>query len=326
MFASSSLPYSCSSLSNPFIITYQVRIIKLWRQLEMGNVEETRAIHMILMDEKFGRFKFFKGRAYVSTSYDATTLFINDEIDEITDFKNKLLDKEEEKQTFECNNDKCTAPVISAVPRFIIPLRVQDGTGVLSLTLFDKEANKKFNKSAYELLQNTLEGHNKKDYPDVFDDLLEQKMAFKIDITNYNLQCMNTANRSYTISRMTDDSTIISTLEKKHRIEDASQSYSISGRSDNDTSQETVNLKGTLSVTDDNETPLSLRMPSTGRSTLADEKTRKTITHCDLKRNLVEVYDLDESPAQSSTKPRKNVMEAPKVDGNPKLLIPKLEK
>ncbi|KAI3801998.1 hypothetical protein L1987_30119 [Smallanthus sonchifolius] len=83
---------------------------------------------------------------------------------------------------------------------------------------------------------------------------------------------------------------------------------------------------GTLSVTDDNETPLSLRMPSTGRSTLADEKTRKTITHCDLKRNLVEVYDLDESPAQSSTKPRKNVMEAPKVDGNPKLLIPKLEK
>ncbi|KAI3741126.1 hypothetical protein L1987_58793 [Smallanthus sonchifolius] len=177
----------------------KVRIIKLWRQLEMGNVEETRAIHMILMDEK---------------------------------------------------------------------------------------------------------GHNKKDYPDVFDDLLEQKMAFKIDITNYNLQCMNTANRSYTISRMTDDSTIISTLEKKHRIEDASQSYSISGRSDNDTSQETVNLKGTLSVTDDNETPLSLRMPSTGRSTLADEKTRKTITHCDLKRNFMEVYDLDESPAQSSTKPR----------------------
>ncbi|KAI3801997.1 hypothetical protein L1987_30118 [Smallanthus sonchifolius] len=336
MFASSSLPYSCSSLSNPFIITYQaflqlnghfyslmeltnityldqlevskdnynlkVRIIKLWRQLEMGNVEETRAIHMILMDEKG-----IKIQATVSTSYDATTLFINDEIDEITDFKNKLLDKEgienstshrlstssrfinlqddfltittfnniaevneiyevksviiigtikwvshdtdwyyyacntcnkkvtkkymftdatdgsghvEEKQTFECNNDKCTAPVISAVPRFIIPLRVQDGTGVLSLTLFDKEANKKFNKSAYELLQNTLEGHNKKDYPDVFDDLLEQKMAFKIDITNYNLQCMNTANRSYTISRMTEDSTIISTLEKKHRIED----------------------------------------------------------------------------------------------------------
>ncbi|KAI3732780.1 hypothetical protein L1987_63988 [Smallanthus sonchifolius] len=294
----------------------------------MGNVEETRAIHMILMDEKgikiqatiqdlesrsifvtlwgtyadkmakyllkkedgilvvmilqFGRFKFFKA---VLTFQPHTMLqlclsmmkLMRSLISRIS----LLLDKEEEKQTFECNNDKCTAPVISAVPRFIIPLRVQDGTGVLSLTLFDMEANKKFNKSAYELLQNTLEGHNKKDYPDVFDDLLEQKMAFKIDITNYNLQCMNTANRSYTISRMTDDSTIISTLEKKHRIEDASQSYSISGRSDNDTSQETVNLK---------------------------------------------VYDLDESPAQSSTKPRKNVMEAPKVDGNPKLLIPKLEK
>ncbi|CAI9266813.1 unnamed protein product [Lactuca saligna] len=53
--------------------------------------------------------------------------------------------------TYECANLKCKNIKISVIPRFKIPLRVQDNTGTLTLTLFDQEAKKLFKYTAKEL-------------------------------------------------------------------------------------------------------------------------------------------------------------------------------
>ncbi|CAI9287772.1 unnamed protein product [Lactuca saligna] len=53
--------------------------------------------------------------------------------------------------TYKCSNPNCKNIKISVIPRFKIPLRVQDNTGTLTLTLFDQEAKKLFKYTAKEL-------------------------------------------------------------------------------------------------------------------------------------------------------------------------------
>ncbi|MFS8032519.1 hypothetical protein Hanom_Chr17g01558731 [Helianthus anomalus] len=87
-------------------------------------------------------------------------------------------------------------------------------------------------------------------------------------------------------------------------------------------------VKDSMSCTSDNKTPSSLLETSTARSFLKNENTKKTSSYCELKRNLVEVYELEESPSQSATKSRVNhaPAEGLKADFEPTLLIPKMEK
>nr|KAJ0202892.1 hypothetical protein LSAT_V11C500292610 [Lactuca sativa] len=164
------------------------------------------------------------GRPFSSTYFDVSRLFINNDIDEITSYKNKLVSengqqlsssgikiivskqdtehddflknhmfsniddlfeplevlyiifkqnifnckksaKEKESSTdkldgshevaeivtYECSNPNCKNIKISVIPRFKIPLRVQDNTRTLTLTLFDQEAKKLFKYTAKEL-------------------------------------------------------------------------------------------------------------------------------------------------------------------------------
>ncbi|CAI9273922.1 unnamed protein product [Lactuca saligna] len=187
---------------------------------------------------QFARVKFINGRPFSSTYLDVSRVFINNDIDEITIYKNKLVSengqqlsssgikmiaskqdtehddflknhlfsniedlfepleektviivgtvkgirqnirwyylacsnckksaKEKESSTdkvdgshevaeivtYECANLKCKNIKISVIPRFKIPLRVQDNTGTLTLTLFDQEAKKLFKYTAKEL-------------------------------------------------------------------------------------------------------------------------------------------------------------------------------
>ncbi|XP_022031273.2 replication protein A 70 kDa DNA-binding subunit E-like [Helianthus annuus] len=51
-----------------------------------------------------------------------------------------------------CTNDKCEGVDIYSIPRFKIPIRVQDSSGIVSLTLFDFEAYKILQKTAKELV------------------------------------------------------------------------------------------------------------------------------------------------------------------------------
>ncbi|MFS7933674.1 putative nucleic acid-binding protein [Helianthus anomalus] len=71
---------------------------------------------------------------------------------------------------------------------FKIPLRVQDATGMISLTLFEKDAIKIFKKTTQDMYQTYLEGGYKGFIPDDFESLYENKYAFKIDVTKYNTE------------------------------------------------------------------------------------------------------------------------------------------
>ncbi|XP_024964278.1 uncharacterized protein LOC112504537 [Cynara cardunculus var. scolymus] len=80
----------------------------------------------------------------------------------------------EEKENFECTSDRCRGQKTDVLSKFIIPLRVKDDTGIVSLTLFDREANKVLNQSATKLYEKI------KEHGDL-DVLLDRKFAIKIE-------------------------------------------------------------------------------------------------------------------------------------------------
>ncbi|KAL8216305.1 hypothetical protein R6Q57_023142 [Mikania cordata] len=123
----------------------------------------------------------------------------------------------EEERVYACSNSNCNTEFIIAIPRFKIPIRVQDCTGVVSLNLFEREAKRILKKSANDLLEKYLEGGYKGILPDEFNDLMEKRFAFKIDVTNFNV--LNNY-KFFGISKMSDDPEIISELEKKFNIDE----------------------------------------------------------------------------------------------------------
>ncbi|KAK1424357.1 hypothetical protein QVD17_19686 [Tagetes erecta] len=149
------------------------------------NPEEVRFIVIL----QFGRIKWFQGKPVVNTSYNVTKLFINDDIKEIITFKKRknmllywqpslissrrgyfgctkcykkvepviLIDDKpkspaevDEPTIYRCT--KCLIDVRIPIPRFRIEIRVQDHTGVVSLTLFDREAKKLLKVSTKDLI------------------------------------------------------------------------------------------------------------------------------------------------------------------------------
>ncbi|KAD7477141.1 hypothetical protein E3N88_00277 [Mikania micrantha] len=75
----------------------------------------------------------------------------------VTHFKEDESGDFEDEKVFECNNPKCNVKVVSPVPRFKIQIRVQDITGVVSLTLFDRDVTKLIQKTAREVLDDLNE-------------------------------------------------------------------------------------------------------------------------------------------------------------------------
>ncbi|KAJ0603204.1 putative nucleic acid-binding, replication factor A [Helianthus annuus] len=81
-----------------------------------------------------------------------------------------------------CTNDKCEG----------IPIRVQDSSGTVSLTLFDFEAYKILQKTAKELVsiqdQVVNSGEIPNPYPEIFDTLIGKRYAFIISVKDYNIK------------------------------------------------------------------------------------------------------------------------------------------
>nr|KAJ0204475.1 hypothetical protein LSAT_V11C500248610 [Lactuca sativa] len=85
---------------------------------------------------------------------------------------------------------------------FKIPIRVQDPTGVISLTLFDGDANRLLRKNAQELLEIFIKDGNTAIFPAEITDLLERKFAFLIEVSEYNLK---NKVQGYSIRKLTTD-------------------------------------------------------------------------------------------------------------------------
>ncbi|KAL8247359.1 hypothetical protein R6Q59_008575 [Mikania micrantha] len=235
---------------------------------------------------QFGRLKWFGGKPYVSNAFNnVTRLFINDDINEINSFKQSLLERPE-KETSSSSRRTTSSLIYSLRDEFLV--------------------NNDFCKVA-ELLE-IMEGGYNKSLPDEFDDLVDKKYGFKIDITNYNVinKC-----QFFTISKMTNDSSIIGELEKNFNLEEFANYASLNGMPADLSSQEMDD-----SWTADNVTPI-FKLNEIESISKADK--------VKLKCSLDEIYDVDEPLSYSSTKARQSLSSSGKED-NFKLLTPKLEK
>ncbi|XP_076895912.1 uncharacterized protein LOC143548703 [Bidens hawaiensis] len=115
-------------------------------------------------------------------------------------------------KVYECKIADYNSQGVTAGPRFRIPLRVQDTTGVVSLTFFDRDAKQLFNKTAEEVVSGDAELDVIQPLPDDINVILEKKFAFVIDVTDYNIKNSYDA---FGVSKLIDDYDVISELETK---------------------------------------------------------------------------------------------------------------
>ncbi|KAI3683260.1 hypothetical protein L1987_83763 [Smallanthus sonchifolius] len=372
--------------------SYADEILDVW-----ANKEKSGLIVVIL---QFGTLKYYQRFAYVNNAFNVSKLFINSDIEEITSFKNSLLQNSglstcstdssnfsgtflsnfeeyvvntefnntadvnlskvkqvvivatveliptdipwyymscktcnrklttvnhgpdisgtelvDQEVIYQCKTVRCNPTAVPGSQRLKIPLTVQDSTGTLSLTLFDHEATK-FKKKGSALIEKHLSGGDKGLYPDEFSELLGKKFAFKIEITDFDV---DNKHWFFGISKLTDNADIISQLEKKANNYEPGNSESISNTLIEIPSQETVLLKASLESTDDNVTPSSITEQAGGKKQVGKEATFKSKSkNPDFKRKLVDAYDIEDTGALSATKAIS--------DGKKTLLVPKVEK
>ncbi|XP_021985505.1 uncharacterized protein LOC110881599 [Helianthus annuus] len=227
-----------------------------------------------------------------------------------------------------CTNNKCEGVDIYSIPRFKIPIRVQDSSGTVSLTLFDYEAYKIFKKSAKELLAiedpiiNTCiqlfvnvvnSGEIPNQYPEIFDTLVGKKYAFIINIKDYNIEHQV---ENYGIAMATNNDEILVVLYAKFNLNQHEQSKSFGVLDSYSLSTPFDLIKDEMSCSGDNVTPISKAL--VGNKNPSSDET---------KRNLREVCEVDDALGCSSTKRRMSDELVQDEDvGVSKLLIPKIEK
>ncbi|KAL9995615.1 putative nucleic acid-binding, replication factor A [Helianthus debilis subsp. tardiflorus] len=160
-----------------------------------------------------------------------------------------------DEKVFKCTNKSCNARDISLVYRFKILIRVQDSTGTVSLTLFDNDALKIIKKHANDLVERQEQSSEFEEYPAEFNDLIGKTFVFHIKISGYNI---NEKKEYYGIDKLTNDSDILSKLEKKRKnIDQHDETESIGGSMSEVQSNNTIGVKDMVSSTGDNTTPVS---------------------------------------------------------------------
>ncbi|MFS7973181.1 putative nucleic acid-binding protein [Helianthus anomalus] len=195
-----------------------------------------------------------------------------------------MHDKEDGSQGYdevtvlECQTDRCNKRTVVSVPRIKVLIRVQDCTGIVTLTLFEREVVKLIKVNANQLLDKTMELASEGNFPKLLKVLLNRRFAFKIAIGSFNIK-----NKSdgYSVSKLIENPTIIKDLDRHF---DAFQDF-VSRVGDDDTPMS--NLNNSMFTT-----PCG-----------ADNCCSSKILENELKRNLDVVYDVDLCSSQSSTKP-----------------------
>ncbi|KAJ0433069.1 putative nucleic acid-binding, replication factor A [Helianthus annuus] len=118
-----------------------------------------------------------------------------------------------EKEVLTCISVRCINKEITASPKFKIHIRVQDPSASVTLTLFDREAWKLVGKSVVDILDANPEFRSDPlKTPAELDVLVNQKVAFKIEVTKYVLKYNI---QKYGITKLIVDPNVISVLEQK---------------------------------------------------------------------------------------------------------------
>ncbi|XP_076887172.1 uncharacterized protein LOC143537249 [Bidens hawaiensis] len=189
-------------------------------------------------------------------------------------------------KVYECKSSSCNSLGVNARTRFRIAIRVQDTTGVVSLTLFDRDARQLFNKAA---------GHF---------------VTSDVEVSDYNIR---NSYDVYDVSKLTDDDDVLNDLDKKLAHDQPIDNPSL-------TLGSTSGLKSTekdmctpssfqLTPTSNSEDVIADRLSSLGEKVIS-----LPIVDAKLKRKLDDGYDVHDDTGMSATKTK--VDEQPTVDGN----------
>ncbi|XP_035841273.1 uncharacterized protein LOC118488168 [Helianthus annuus] len=225
----------------------------------------------------------------------------------------------------ECKDDGCNSKPVYSVPRIRVLIRVQDCTGIVTLTLFEREVLKLLKVNASQLLDKNLDLANEGHFPHELNALLNRKFAFKISISPFNIKHKSDG---YSVSKLTDNRTVIAELDKIFDVIQPVDDERLNVVSSDMKASDEVPVNDSVSRTKADETPVSNFTKDMFKTPDEDlNGTSIRVLENDLKRNLDSIYDDDVMSSQSSTKPRKSGKEVVDDDGvTVGLLIPKVEK
>ncbi|KAF5766025.1 putative nucleic acid-binding, replication factor A [Helianthus annuus] len=225
----------------------------------------------------------------------------------------------------ECQTDRCNKRTVVSVPRIKVLIRVQDCTGIVTLTLFEREVVKLIKVNANQLLDKNMELASEGNFPKELKALLNRRFAFEIAIGSFNIK-----NKSdgYPVSKLTENPAIIKDLDRHFDAFQPADDEPLNVVPSNSNPTVNIQIRDSVSRTDDKDTPMSnlnnsmFTIPSG-----ADNRCSSKMLENKLKRNLDAVYDVDLCSSQSSTKPRKGDCENNEgLNVKVGLLNPKLEK
>ncbi|KAI3755562.1 hypothetical protein L1987_55365 [Smallanthus sonchifolius] len=304
--------------------SYADKILDIW-----ANKEKSGLIVVIL---QFGTLKYYQHFAYVNNAFNVSKLFINSEIDEITSFKNSLL-QNSGLSTCSVDSSKVLGTFMSLFDEYVVN------------TEFNNTAEVNLSKVKQVVIVATVElippeipwyyqsckTCNRKltkinDGGDIFDTkLVDQYVLYECKTVGCNPTAVPGSQRlkipltvqdsTGTLSLTLFDREATKLLKKKC----PGNSGSIVNTLSEIPSQETLNFKASLESTDDNVTPLSQTEQGNGKRHVGKEATfKRKSKNPDFKRKLVDAYDIEDTGALSATKAIS--------DGKKTLLVPKVEK
>ncbi|KAJ0846561.1 putative replication protein A, OB [Helianthus annuus] len=220
------------------------------------------------------------------------------------------------KEVLTCVSDRCAFKTITSSLKFKIQLRVPDPSASVTLTLFDREARKLLGKSVDDILTANPEFRSDSmKIPAEVDALVGQTAAFKIDVTGYVLKYNI---HKYGILKLTVDPNVISSSQNMSLNIDASEFESQTSDGFKNSAAKRIENTTPVSNMASTVSPVSLDVTDTPDSMLAKDE---------VKRNLVQVYDVEEDSHTSATKLQKSgeVQDFNSAEKR-NLLIPKVEK
>ncbi|KAK9048775.1 hypothetical protein SSX86_032256, partial [Deinandra increscens subsp. villosa] len=221
---------------------------------------------------------------------------------------------------YKCNTSACIEEKrkIEATTKYKLLIKVQDTTGTVVLTMFDKEARRLIKVSAVDLLARYVDDGKP---PVEVESIFEKRIAVKVDVSEFNI---DKGYKYFTIDAVTDKSSIITELDEKHNKEQTNFSTSVTVESEGGAENESIFNKD---VGADRDSTLPLAALSDKKSQTRCVSSGKVFSEDgQLKRKLNEIYDVDDGAGSSPSKEHLYDLDVG-VDGNQhQLLVPKVEK
>ncbi|XP_072060410.1 uncharacterized protein [Arachis hypogaea] len=182
----------------------------------------------------------WNGKTSVQSHFYVSKLHINDGLKEVAGFRNRKCSKKVDTpigNRYECT--KCGHTYGCASLRFKVQVMVHDGTGSITLLLWNKETTQLCRKKAEQVMEDDVIGDDA--YPLTFDNMMDRKVLFKINVKSANIKGFD---QIYTVMKICDDEDIIEKNMPKEIAESTSTFVTkIGGSNSLDISENIVNIK-----------------------------------------------------------------------------------